>query len=420
MALLRVRGSIPRRRRCMRAWPAALRAVLAAFSLVAAACAHAASPPYTAQTAGKHSWLAGSDNVVVRDDQFAFLMALHLTDGGVPIVKDAKFLFQQCFGGGMLDDLKNAMPAVKWIGGAASRYDQCSYSGRNGDAWTEALLPELRRTSDPPPKLTDGLDVAARNDRAADTQDKPHTGGKPPESPQKLSNNGDDISLQDPDAKSHHAILWSGSREARHLRDLQDVRSALERQWRGTNATIQAVTTYDELLAAMDNLRPKLNDTEQFFFYSTGHGWDGTHVIPAPILLEGNARRSDPFRLVEEEIVAIRTDPDNVPQLQVAYSSVVSPVEVRVNGFPIGFLEPELSGVFLTIPEEALDLENFVEIMNPGPAVLTLASMTFLTGSIATLLVVDEPPPAGLLVVGLMALLTSRRRAARPEARKAR
>src|SRR5262245_38460661 len=108
-----------------------------------------AAEHYTPQPAGKHSSLVGNDKKQLLDEEFARLIGGLLIKDGQKNAKDAKFLFQQCYGGGMLDDLDRMIgDKLPWIGGAAARHDQVSYGTINNlndlDAWTKALLPPLR------------------------------------------------------------------------------------------------------------------------------------------------------------------------------------------------------------------------------------------------------------------------------------
>src|SRR5262249_43448703 len=83
----------------------------------------------------------------ILDEEFASWIAEALTKlvGTTRIsnVKDAKFLFQECFGGGMLYKVKQTLDAygISYAGGSASAFNQPS-SGPpvfGMDSWTEAV-----------------------------------------------------------------------------------------------------------------------------------------------------------------------------------------------------------------------------------------------------------------------------------------
>ncbi|NJL31490.1 MAG: hypothetical protein HC898_07600 [Phycisphaerales bacterium] len=116
---------------------------------------HGRSPTWAVlaiQPANKHSTIVANSGGDVTDSDFAAIMKDLLIDSnGNSTVKDAKFFFQTCFGGGMLDDLNVALgDKVKWVGGSASRYDEVSWGFTNevagaGDYWTLGLVPELAK-----------------------------------------------------------------------------------------------------------------------------------------------------------------------------------------------------------------------------------------------------------------------------------
>src|SRR5262245_42424856 len=98
------------------------------------------------QTECTHSTLVPVSGPSIRDDEFADLLKKILLKNGTNNVRDAKFLFQQCFGGGMLDDIKGALGnTVKWVGGAASKHSEESWGNDDDDYWTQALKPELAK-----------------------------------------------------------------------------------------------------------------------------------------------------------------------------------------------------------------------------------------------------------------------------------
>src|SRR5262249_50098375 len=159
---------------------------------------------------------------------FAGIMALYLQPGQI---KDAKFLFQQCYGGGMLPALQGALDdTIQWIGGSASGANENSWGfkdGKKGDPpapphdWTKALAPELSQKDQ---KLGDTLKKASDNDGAGPKKDKLET-------PQNAgSKNGGDIKMSD--GASHHAIIWTDAKDAqRHDADIKAVKDALTAAW---------------------------------------------------------------------------------------------------------------------------------------------------------------------------------------------
>src|SRR5207249_10499503 len=98
------------------------------------------------------------------------------------------------------------------------------------------------------------------------------------------ANGGDAITVTDPSAASHHAILWAGNPDGqRHTNDLNKVKAALQAAW-GTGPTTSitvlsgAGATKAALQAALDAL--PLNSNEEFLFFASDHG--DLETVPAP------------------------------------------------------------------------------------------------------------------------------------------
>ena len=67
------------------------------------------------------STLVDGNRAAITSDNFANLISTALISNGVSNVKDAKFFFQECFGGGMLTPLETSLGnTVSWVGGSSA------------------------------------------------------------------------------------------------------------------------------------------------------------------------------------------------------------------------------------------------------------------------------------------------------------
>ena len=361
------------------------------------------------QPAGKHSSLVTTDKKTIRDDEFAQLMKGLLINGGNKNAKDAKFVFQQCFGGGMLDDIKNALgTTVSWVGGSASRWDQVSWGEEKPpqDWWTAALAPELNKNQT--------LLKSLQNARAQDVVGI--NGQKREEGQATSANGGQNITLKDPAAVSHHAILWAGLVNGnRFATDISRVNNALQNAWAGTNFTIAtffgngtAPGTMKADKATLTDyinktLKPLMDKDEQFFFYASDHGSSNFQPTNLPKRVPGRSNDLEDFDLEDGELLGIQLDPDNQPTITVDYEDLTVASPVMFNGTLIGTLDPLLSEMTFDIPESLIGLDNVVEIDNLGSNDFTLDSKDFSTGPIGTQIAdVPEPGAVAMLVSGMV------------------
>jgi hypothetical protein len=96
------------------------RPIAAALCLLAATALAQLRP----QDADEHSALADVDGTAVRDDDLAAAFRPILVKNDAAAAKGAMFLFQGCFGGGMIDDLEAQLKEVlPGVAGAASEHD---------------------------------------------------------------------------------------------------------------------------------------------------------------------------------------------------------------------------------------------------------------------------------------------------------
>jgi hypothetical protein len=386
------------------------------------------------QPTNKHSRLVTYLGADVCDNEFAGMIKNVLKTNGIANVLDAKFLFQECYGGGMLDDLKSALDdPVKWVGGSASKHNEQS-SGEvspdenkkehfdkkwEGDPpegyWTKLLKGELGKANQ---TLLEDINNARNKDEvginaplATDPDKKP----KRETGQSAYGNGGDTITLQDPAATSHHAILWGGDADhMRHFNNIKNVRDALTKAWGqpGANVTITTLfgngtkssdgnalpadwhaklATKEELQKAL--LEAKLGTNEQFFFYASGHGDTKTDVLLDPTTVPGKKKFHEISSLEEDremlvlsegELIGMLLQDDNVPTLEVAYTPLTGPAHVYFNGFLLGDLSLSSTQTVFDVPEPILFATNIIEVANDSPDDFTLLSESFSTGGIDT------------------------------------
>lgn len=319
------------------------------------------------QPAGQHSYISMQGGRL-RDDKLArWLKDLLVNSNGTPNAKDVKLFFQECYGGGMLDDVARELDKkVPWVGGSASRHDEVSFGERNSnmdsngplDRWTRPLLDAL----DDLPVLR-ALKKAARDDVA----NPMNRAGQNERSQYRFS--GDDargITLEDPQAASHHAVLLAGRPDAqRHRNDIRRMCELLKDEWGDLNTTgtsvhvlfgdgtdnpcagsgvpasnVSAATTAG-FAAVLNGLRPLLNANEEFVLYVSDHG---TGSVPAV-----NTGRSAggvfgyDLDVPQGYWYGLVRDPFNVgPTLEIHATGAYPPATVGVlfNGQPVGFLDP--------------------------------------------------------------------------------
>lgn len=350
----------------------------------------------------------------VSDKELATLTQNLLIKNGNSNVKDAKFFFQECFGGGMLDDLKTTLGnTVSWVGGSASTWFQPAYSnnrfGINAHgAWTEQLIPQLGQNQ----TVLNAINNAAAND----PQRRIETG-------QSISaNNGDTITLKDPAALSHHAIIFAGIVDRSPnlaqsiVNDVNSLRNQLQLQWQGTNFTITTLLGNGNLLPntlpatkvglqqAFTNLAPQINNNEEFLFFGHDHG-SVSRRLSGPRVIGAKSLDLESLDLTGEELLAMQSDPNNIPTLTVEYSGLTAPVPVEFNGQLLGNLDPLLTEMIFDVPESLISTNNSVTIDNSTSSDFSLVAKDFTDGDISIIETVPEPCTFALFCAGIVCFL---------------
>ncbi len=412
------------------------------------------------QPVDKHSTLPDANLSPIRDDEFAKLMQDNLIKDGASLVKDAKFLFQECYGGGMMDDLQKAFgTALSWVGGSACRYDQLSggqistveqakettvdsiyVANPPQDYWTKALVPQMGLSQ----TLLQSLNNARDNDKLGVNG----VIGRFENGQSIAANGGESIILNDVQSTSHYAILWAGYTDhLRHFTDIDNLRLALQTAWQGTNYRINilygdgihetAKGLYDNvalpdtwnqgqvstkggtianLKASMANIAPNLGPDAQFFFFASDHGGELTDIkTNTNVVVPGN-HLAENFTLTQGELIGMRLEqqtlgagnPDT-PILTIDYDNPgggLINARVSLNGHLLGRLDPQATETQFAVPLDCLCDNDEIDIFNIGVSAITLRDQFFYTGDIDSN---PEPVPAPqafiLLAFGLVAML---------------
>lgn len=419
---------------------------------------HPAWAQLALQPADLHSTLPDATLSYIRDDDFAKLMQDSLIRGGVSRVQDAKFLFQECYGGGMLDDLKAAFgTALSWVGGSASRYDQTSggqisslektkettvdsiyVANPPQDYWTKALVPQLG--------LAQTVLQSLNNARDKDLIGVKGFIGNFETGQSIAANGGDGVVLNSARPASHYAVLWAGYADhLRHFTDIDSLRQALQTAWQGSayqidilygdglhqtiNGQYNTVTlpaswnqggvftqagTLANLKSTMAAISQNLAAGADFFFYASNHGGELTAIKTDTSMVTPGNHLVESFTLAPGELLGMVEQRDlgasdlDPPVLTIDYGHPGGAVnaQVSLNGHLLGCLDPEGAETRFAISVDFLSLENRIDIFDAGSTALILIDQFFYTGGIdSNPMPVPLPASALLLASGLLGLM---------------
>ena len=346
------------------------------------------------------SSLVSSSGGYIYDWQLANMMKMWIANrtGYANMV----FIFNQCFAGGMIDDLKGKL---KGTGDAAffgaSKHDESSWGlidTYDPDSWPDIKKKGFKRPEDYYAKEIGeelektGKDAPTMKEmaRRAEQQDirGPYS-SKFKEHPQYTSiGNGDNVKIgkkaDGSDVKSKHAILFAGNANAkRHWNDLDRAYKALRKQGftdgdmivlAGNGKTMHNGTsvpgyvdgpgTKKALYEAIVNVSKKMNKNEQLIFWASDHGnrerielsvlKDILEPVEMPVPPRKTAKKPEQvsWDLDEEFLKAMELDPDNQPYVSILIEATPEIVEygeyflrniklyVNGNELELGAVEP--------------------------------------------------------------------------------
>lgn len=283
--------------------------------------------------------------------------------------KNGTFLFQQCCGGGFLDDFDKELAGlgIPFVATSASRWDEVSFGVpsarelrakgkrpppnhplRGLNPWTSVLLDALNANrngsivdiagaailADPLGTFGPGIKlgptvIPGRSENGQRIVGKDASGQNLPS-----------FQLKDPDALSFHAVLIAGlDNRDRYFENIHEVRDTLIRIWgepdpiSNPNVTIDILfgdgkvnasdgrklppgwkakaATAANVEATFDALKSKLGPKEQLFVYVTDHGTSNSRISNLRGRVGRNTAQVGDFTLAPAEFAAYGLDPVN-------------------------------------------------------------------------------------------------------------
>ena len=360
------------------------------------------------------SSLVSSSGGYIYDWQLAHMIKTWIVPKGYA---NMVFVFNQCFGGGMIDDLKEKL---RGTGDAAflsaSKHDEPAWGladgyrpsrrsriTRGGFQKPEGFYPkevgeEIEKTGRDAPTMKE----IARRAEMEDLSGPYGLWEKNIEHPQYTSiGKGDNIRIgkksDGSDVASRHAILFAGDADKkRHWNNLQRMYDALKKQgftdgdiivlagngrttpW-GSNVPsyVDGPGTKEALYEAIVNVSRKMNKDEQLVFWASDHGnrerielsvlKEILDPVKMPVPPKKTARRPEQvsWDLDEEFLNVLRMSPDNQPYVSILVEATPEVMEygdrffgnvgLYLNGVPaeLALVEP------ITAYDEDPDLDAF-------------------------------------------------------------
>jgi hypothetical protein len=313
------------------------------------------------ETAGHYSTLCTYDGNDIRDTEFANYVNDYVNSTGF---NSMIFVFEQCFGGGFIDDvvkfgLNHAVPVVAM---SASMFNETSWGSGASDGedyFVQAFAKAINVST--PPDMWNAYSTAKTNDicgpSGADYNATPEdpmfqSRGQLPFFPTLVNESG---------AVKGKAILWVGEASCdRYWNDINRIHRVLTTRYGfddvrdiyvlfgdGTSqpwipgntlsdgGKIDASATKANLENAFKNwLAPQMNSSVQFFFWSSDHGGEGQDL--PDILGPGTYH----FQLASSFVNYMMISTENIPSIFVKTHNVLSPDNtVYLNGYLLGTLK---------------------------------------------------------------------------------
>lgn len=374
---------------------------------------------YEPQPNNKYSTLFGLEWEAITDAQFATMAKDLLIKNGSSNARSATFLFEQCFSGGMFNDLDTAFGNdLRWVGGSAARHDQSSYGEGNSapfpmDHWVRALDQALDFLPTSLPMINH-INVAREGDDVG-----PNGTGN--EDPQSLyRNGGETINHRQGGGSGHYAILWAGNaNRQRHVNDILVMYENLREAYMATGDPWSIIVlgdsadlnmpalsaTKENLQQAFDAIATLQDPDADFLFFASNHGGVDTKIFEQSLIGLGQSliRR---VAISDSELDGILRTPEAIPGFGFQFEGLDEPgLRVVVDGIDLGdpFLKRDaLGNPFVCIDRDVLrrigpDFE--IRLVNDTTDRVQLVDGFFRTGGIN-----NAVPEAGtwvLILVGL-------------------
>lgn len=409
---------------------AKLQIVVYLMALGFAGSAAAQPQYYVPQVQPKHSTMFGEGWEAITDNEFANMARGLLTENGSSNARSATFLFEQCFSGGMFDELDASLGNdVRWVGGSAARHDESSWGEGDSDPyaldhWVKALQIAMQEND----TMINTVNLARALDQAGPNyDDKEH--------PQSIfRNGGETINHRALGASFHNAVLWAGHADGeRHIHDIQLMYNTIRQAYIdiGEPYTITVLgdsaelgltaepATKANLQAAFNALELFQNPNADFLFFASNHGGLDTYWQSDLIVIDAFTSIERTFALTQAEIDGMLRTTEGIPELVLRFDGLDQPgVRVFLDGIDVGDPYESIgrSGSADIAIDRALlrqlgsDIE--VRIDNRTDFDIALIEGLFRTGGIDN--VVPEPSSAGLALFGLAAVWVKKRRGRSP------
>jgi hypothetical protein len=423
-----------------------MKASIAAISALLMLGAGGAAAQLETQTDGHHSALTAVDGALVEDAELARWFRALLVGANGRRVKSTVFLFQQSFGGGMLDDLRTSLnvAGLAFVGGAAAKHDDpaAGFVSSHENMAVEIRPYDSRWVADPPtspwtreiarldPAAPGGLSgelLETQSILAAINAAGAQSAADDFDAVQSTAVNGGGLArLVDDTTKTHHAILWAGFPDRLGaFSDIASIRAALTRVWRDESFSIAVLfgdgkhkvlpadaggynlpgdnnlpadwraieATADNLRITVESLASVVDPSDQVLFYATGHGTqilDGCGTASCPkgkVTLGANGGDlAQVFNLSANELATFLERSAAAPSLRISHSGKVkrNAIVIAFNDESLGLLSPTEALTVLSVPKALLGEVNDLQVHSHNPGAVQLQARLFPSGSVGT------------------------------------
>jgi len=364
-------------------------------------------PEYDRQPEEDHSNLPLEDGDRIWDRDLARYITTYL---GLTNCHSMKFIFGQCYGGGMIDELADAGITCTLSAQSASAYSETSWSERGSRE--DDYLKRYARIREMSPTLSERevAELAREQDTAGPYQDDL-------ENPQHHASGPLSHTVNISDAKSFHPILFAGSPDgARHWNDLKRFYHLLTSTYGYTKGQITVLygdgqwptgdddndipfptqggipitaATRNNLTRTLERIGKLMNPNEQFFFWASDHGGHGRIPTNTTTAESGSGNCtgaqscsfSMSFDLSDAELAQISDE----PVLEFYYTSVPASnwpmLRVCINDAPkCIYLQPTETPSYTVVPISATQIlnENIISF-----TILSEVPMEEVTGTVS-------------------------------------
>jgi hypothetical protein len=370
--------------------------------------------PYVPQPSYLNSTIsvygAGHEAPGVFDDQLKSWIKQYIVPKGY---HDMKFVFGQCYGGGMIDEMlefgDDSHPVAAM---SASKYNEISYGDFSGsyDEFLEALKNALN--TNPDLTMKQAFDEAKGNDPSG-PGNKDHAAY--PEHPQYNSKGAgaDNLKLGNKgSATSWKAILFAGDPERRHWNDMDRTCNLLTQKFGFSDADIEVCAgngqyngnggntlpgggtidrggTAADLENAIKAVADKMNSNEQLFFWVTDHGDSDGLIDKATRYITGTFKYL--FSAYDWMISAMRKITTNSPFIKMFTNNVTSLGNgVYLNDHFLGYLSMIEGEQILYFDDNVVplyvDTNNTLNITSAQGNPLAVSDVYISSGAIPTII----------------------------------